>query len=75
MLTPRKTMNRNFVVTHFAQVNRLSDIYVKPPQRSKAIDPTDESTDERKFSWQEVRNLLLSFVVVISSIMYVALKK
>lgn len=67
----KKGVIRNFLVSHHAQVNRLSDIYVKPPQRSIQKDPCDE----KRFSFQEVRNILLAVGFAFIAIFWMALKK
>lgn len=67
-LGPKKTTTRNFINSHHAQVERLSDIYVHPSHRN-TFGPQN-SDEDKKYSWQEIRYILLTFCVVLLSVFF-----
>lgn len=73
LIGPKKTTTRNFINSHHAQVERLSDIFVSPSHRNTFGQQNTE--EDKKYSWHEIRYILLTFCIVLLSVFWVVLKK
>lgn len=67
--TPKKGLTQNFITSHHAQVNRISDIYVKPPKRAIQLENKDCDSD-RKFSLHQLKNILAGFGIALFAILF-----
>jgi hypothetical protein len=69
---PKKSLTRNFIFSHHAQVNRMSDIYVNSRSMSEQ---KEASAGDKKYSWLEVKKILGAFTIALIAIFWTALKK
>lgn len=69
----KKSVSRNFVVSHHAEVCRMSDIYVKPP-RSLNLHRKEDLFEEKTFTWPEVRRILVAFAIAIFLVFFESFK-
>jgi hypothetical protein len=70
--TPRKMIVKNFLDTHVSEVNRMSDIYVKP-MRSFPLTDNEKTEIEWNFEWKDVKKPMPLLIISSLTVGFLAL--